>query len=147
MGLFTNKKKGQPPHTWYPDILHWREGDKILCWNIAAVMGNRNFDWSVYHRYTSGMDASGKAMFTYKSVDEMGRIYLEDDEGHLIEFEFYKFIRKASNKSLKSRKVKHRVKESARYMELMQNFQQAFDELQEKDNHPKRLGEGNQEKE
>jgi hypothetical protein len=34
------------------------------------------------------------------------------------------------------------VIDSKDYMELMGNFQKAFDELQEADNHPKRLGTG-----
>ena len=144
MGLFTSKKKDKPPHTWYPDILHWREGDQVFCWNIAKAIGYlkaRAKDYSKYAQNT-GLDYGyGKATFQFKSVDETGKIYLEDEDGLLVEFEFYKFITAAKNESLISRKVEQNQKKSDHYMELMENFQQAFDELQENDNHPKRIGE------
>lgn len=44
MGLFRNKKKGVPPHTWYSEILHWKEGDRINCWNIAQALTGQKFD-------------------------------------------------------------------------------------------------------
>ena len=142
MGLFTNKKKGKAPHTWYPDILHWREGDRINCWNLYSVMEKKNFDHATFHRYMDPASGGyGKGMFTYKSVSENGKIYLEDDEGHLLEFEFYRFIKKSRNESLKSRMIESKVRDSKKYMELMENFQLAFNELQEADNHPHRLGE------
>ena len=144
MGLFTNKKKGQPPHTWYPDILHWREDDQVFCWNIAKAIGYMNANSSDLYKYLhkDGMQTGyGKATFKFKSVDETGKIYLEDGDGLLVEFEFYKFIKAAKNESLISRKVEQNQRNSKDYMELMDNFQHAFDELQEKDNHPKRLGE------
>lgn len=67
-------------------------------------------------------------------------IYVEDKDGNLMEFEFYRFIKKSKNESLKSRKVSSKIGNTKEYMELINNFQQAFDELQEADNHPKRLG-------
>lgn len=73
-------------------------------------------------------------------MDSQGKIYLSDEEGDLVEFHFYKFIKYARNETLKSRALEQQVIQSKEYMELMQNFQQAFDELQEQDNHPKRLG-------
>lgn len=140
MGLFTNKKKGVPPHTWYPEILHWKEGDRINCWNIAqALTGGSKFDWGTYHRY-SGEKASGQYTFNYKSVDELGKIYVSDGEDNLVEFHFYKFIKYSRNETLKTRALEQKVTQSKEYMELMGNFQQAFNELQEKDGHPKRLG-------
>lgn len=144
MGLFRNKKKGVPPHTWYPEILHWREGDKINCWNIAKAISvsGKKFDWGTYHKYIDANSGYGKHVFTYKSVDKQGKIYLEDEDGHLVDFHFYKLIKCARNETLKTRKLEQRVTESEEYMELMQNFQQAFDELQQADNHPKRLGDG-----
>ncbi|MEO9884734.1 MAG: hypothetical protein ABJR05_13595 [Balneola sp.] len=148
MRFFENDKKGRPPHTWYPDILHWREGDQVYCWNIAKAIGYikaRSADYSKYAQVV-GFDYNyGKATFKFKSVDETGKIYLEDEDGLLVEFEFYKFIRAAKNESLVSRKVEQNQKNSENYMELMENFQHAFDELQESDNHPKRLGQLNKE--
>lgn len=144
MSWFKNDKKGKPPHTWYPDILHWREGDKISCWNISRAIGYlkvKSVDLSKYlGRNESGYIA---ATFIYKSVDETGNIFLEDEDGHLIQFEFWRFIKSARNETLKSRNLEGKLKNSQEYMELMHTFQQAFDELQESDNHPKRLGEPN----
>ncbi len=140
MRLFRNKKKGVPPHTWYPEILHWKDGDRINCWNIAQALTGQKFDWGTYHKYSGANSGSGQYTFTFKSVDQQGKIYLEDDEGHLVEFQFYRFVKYSRNETLKSRKLEQRVIESKDYMELMGNFQKAFDELQEADNHPKRLG-------
>lgn len=141
MGLFRNKKKGVPPHTWYPEILHWKEGDRINCWNIAQALTGQKFDWGTYHKYVDmSVGGSGKHVFTYKSVDEFGKIYLADDDGDLVEFHFYKFIKYARNETMKTRSIQQRILDSKEYMELMDNFQKAFDELQEADDHPKRLG-------
>jgi len=76
-------------------------------------------------------------------VDELGNTYLEDSDGHLVEFQFYRLIKYARNETLKTRKLEQRLIDSKQYMELMGNFQQAFDELKAADNHPKRLGSGN----
>lgn len=140
--FFRNKKRGVPPHTWYPEILHWKTDDRINCWNIAQALSAEKFDWGTYHKYVDKGTASGQHVFSYRSVDQHGKIYLEDDEGDLVEFHFFKFIKYARNETLKSRKVESRVVESRQYMELMDNFQQAFNELQEADEHPKRLGDG-----
>ena len=145
MGLFRNKKKGVAPHIWHPEILHWKEGDRINVWNIAhaiAVGWSWNFDWATYKRYSDKDSPYGEHMFYFKSVDEFGNTYLEDEGGHLVEFQFYRLIKYARNETLKTRLLEQRVTNSNDYMELMQNFQQAFDELQEADNHPKRLGSG-----
>lgn len=141
MGFFTNKKKGVAPHTWYPEILHWKEGDRINCWNIAQSLTGEKFDWGTYRKYTSGNSGSGQYTFFFKSVDEKGKIYLTDEENDLVEFHFYKFVKYSRNETLKSRALEQKVTESKEYMELMSNFQHAFNELQESDNHPKRIGE------
>ena len=131
MGLFRNKKKGVAPHLWYPEILQWREGDKINVWNIAqAIAVGWKFDWGTYNRYSNADSANGQHMFTFKSVDEFGNTMLADEDEHLVEFQFYRLIKYARNETLKTRKLEQRVNDSGRYMELMSNFQQAFDELQ-----------------
>ena len=43
--------------------------------------------------------------------------------------------------------AEEKQKGSKQYMELMKTFQEAFDELQESDNHPKRIGKPKKEKE
>ena len=140
MGLFRNKKKGVPPHTWYPEILHWQEGDEVFCWNIISARGKT--DWSEFNRFEKSSMGYPMGTFKYKGVTKDGAVFVEDVEGNLMEFEFYRFIKKSNNESLKSRKVSARINETTEYMDLISNFQQAFDELQEQDNHPKRLGSG-----
>jgi hypothetical protein len=141
MGFFKNDKKGKPPHTWYPDILHWREGDSIYCWNILVALNNKKYSWAEIHRYTPEGGGFAKAHFKFIGVNSDGIIFVKDSEDHLLEFEFYRFIKKSKNESLANRIAQDRLKETEDYMELMQNFQRAFDELQKNDNHPKRLGE------
>ena len=133
MGWFTSKKKGKPPHTWYPDILHWREGDKVFCWNVLGAMNQWKMDWGTYSKYSNAHSAHGKAMFTFKSVDKNGVIYLEDEDGHLVEFEFYRFVKRSRNETMLTRERKRRVEESQEYMQLMRDFQKAYDELQRAD--------------
>ncbi len=146
MGLFTNKKKGKAPHTWYPDILHWREGDKTYCWNVLSALGGKH-SWAEFHRYASQGSSIAKAHFTFIGVDSEGKIFVKNESGNLLEFDFYRFIKKAKNESLVNRIIQDRVKGTENYMELMKDFQEAFDELQEADNHPKRLGEPKRNKE
>lgn len=141
MGIFSNDKKGKPPHTWYPDILHWQEGDEIYCWGIMSALGLKNFSWATYHKYVDSLSGTAKGTFYYKSVDKQGNIFLEDKTGNIVQFEFWRFIKKARNESLRSRQIEGQVKQSKEYMELMKEFQKAFNELQESDNHPHRLGE------
>lgn len=141
MGIFNNDKKGKPPHTWYPDILHWQEGDEIYCWGIMSALGWMNFSMANYHKYVDSDSGFAKGTFYYKSVDEQGTIFLEDENGNIVEFEFWRFVKKARNESFKSRQIEGRVKQSKEYMELMEEFQKAFNELQESDNSLHRLGE------
>ena len=144
MGLFRNKKKGVPPHSWYPEILHWKKDDRINCWNIAQVVSvsGSKFDWATFNKYRTATSSAGRHTFKFKSVDQFGKVYLEDEDGDLVEFHFYRLIKYARNETLITRKIECRVSDSEKYMELMENFQQAFDELQAEDNHPKRLGNG-----
>jgi hypothetical protein len=76
-------------------------------------------------------------------VNSEGKIFVKDKEENLLEFEFYRFIKKSKNESLANRMVQDRLKGTENYMELMKNFQISFDELQEADEHPKRLGQKN----
>ncbi len=139
MGLFTNKKKGKAPHTWYPDVLHWREGDTVYCWNLNYVFGSI----APYSSLTKYAPQGGyaKAYLTFKGVTENGHIFLEDEFGNLLELEFYRLIKKAHNESFINRQLTHKLQNTENYMDLMANFQQAFDELQASDNHnyPKKL--------
>ncbi|MEO1023753.1 MAG: hypothetical protein AAFW89_14515 [Bacteroidota bacterium] len=144
MGFFKkNDKKGKPPHNWYPEILHWKRDDIVHCFNIAKAIGYMKANGRDLAKYMNGNNTSGyiSSRFTFKSVDEKGMIYLVDHYNHIVEFEFWRFIKCSENETLKSRKIEQRANGSNEYMQLIQNFQQAFDELQEHDGHPKRLGE------
>lgn len=143
MGFFKNDKKGKPPHTWYPDILHWREGDNLYCWNVMSALGGNKQSWAEIHRYTPQGGGFAKAHFTFVGVNSEGKIFVKDKEENLLEFEFYRFIKKSKNESLANRMVQDRLKGTENYMELMKNFQISFDELQEADENPKRLGQKN----
>lgn len=132
--LFRSNKKGKPPHTWYPDILHWKEGDEIYCWGILSALGFENFSWANYHKHTDPHSGAAKGTFYFKSVDKDGSIFVEDENGNIVRFEFYRFIRKSRNESLISRQAEAQVRESEEYMELIQEFQKAFDHLQVSDN-------------
>lgn len=147
MGFFRNDKKGKPPHTWYPEILHWREGDQIYCQNITKAFGYTKVKTADVERYMIPNAVIHKAIFTYKTVDELGMIYLIDPHNQMVQFEFWRFIKVSRNETLKSRAIEQKQKDSEKYMELMSNFQKSFDELQEEDNHPKRLGEPSKGKE
>jgi len=133
MGLFTNKKKGQPPHTWYPDILHWREGDSLYCWNVMSATGGNKKTLAQIYRYIPTGGGFVKAHFTFAGVNSEGKIFVKDNEDHLLEFQFYRFIKKSVNESLASRLVEDRLRGTEHYMELMQNFQKSYDELSESD--------------
>lgn len=141
MGIFNNDKKGKPPHTWYSDILHWQEGDEIYCWGIMSAFGWMNFSMANYHKYLDALSGTAKGTFYYRSVDKQGTIFLEDGNGNIVEFEFWRFIKNARNESFKSRQTEGRVKQSKEYMQLMEEFQKAFNELQESDNPGYRLEE------
>ena len=147
MGFFKNDKKGKPPHTWYPDILHWREDDSIYCWNVMSALGNNKQSWAEIHRYTPEGGGFAKAHFTFVGVNSEGKIFVKDKEENLLEFEFYRFIKKSKNESLANRMVQDRLKGTENYMELMKNFQRSYDELQEADENPKRMTESKTETE
>ncbi|HBX65938.1 MAG: hypothetical protein CL670_03915 [Balneola sp.] len=134
MGFFKNDKKGKPPHTWYPEILHWQEGDQVYCWNIAKAIGLAKVKSKDISKYISPNEVIGKVTFTYKSVDENGEIYLTDPDGILKHFEFWRFIKYAQNETLKSKMTEEKQKGSKEYMELISNFQKAYTELAESDN-------------
>lgn len=136
MGLFAkNKNAGRPPHEWYPEILHWREGDIINCWSIAKAFGRMKVKTSDLRRYLHSQKPNAvslTARFEYKSVDARGMVYLLH-EGDVVEFEFWRLITCSENETLKSRQVEGKMKGSERYMELMKHFQESYDELQEQD--------------
>ena len=99
---------------------------------MSATGGNKETLAQIY-RYIPSGGGFAKAHFTFTGVNSEGKIFVKDNEGHLLEFQFYRFIKKSVNESLASRMVEDRLKGTENYMELMQNFQKAYDELSESD--------------
>ncbi|MEO9884737.1 MAG: hypothetical protein ABJR05_13580 [Balneola sp.] len=130
MGLFDNKINNTPPHKLHPEILHWREGDEIE--NIDfQKMSHKNKFRTVVMRIDGVIPMT---TYLYKSLTSDGFIIVEDKESkHLQKIPFGKFLKKANNMSLKSRWVEQELKDSKEYMELIDNFQQAYIELEESD--------------
>ena len=126
MGLFTNKKKGIAPHIWYPEILHWQEGDEVMARNVTATnifLKIRAVDLEILNM-----------TYLFKSVTNSGFIIVEEKEtGELHKIEFYKFIRKAKNLSLRKRLIIGEIEDSKGYMELMSEFRKAYQELESSD--------------
>ena len=119
--------------------MHWQEGDKIYCWNVLSALGSKK-SWAEVHRYFPQGGGIAKAHFTFIGVDAGGKMFVKDEKENLVEFDFYRFIKKSKNESLDNRIMQDRIKGTESYMELMEDFQQAFNELQEEAQHPKPLG-------
>ncbi len=127
MGLFKNKKKGAPPHTWYPEILHWQEEDEIRAFNVE-----RNWFYATFFLIEEPQGL--EVLYLYKGLTYDGLIVLEEKEtGLLHKVDFYKFIKRARNLSLKNRSINQTLNQSKEYMELISEFQTAFSELSDSD--------------
>lgn len=137
-----NKYTGKAPHEWYPEILHWKEGDEVHCGNIYKAIGYNKVSTKQMATFNGPTSPFGypTERFKYKSVDAKGMIFLEDPSGHLHRFEFWRFIKVSENLSLNSREVEQELVDSQSYMQLIENFQSAFNQLQSEDDHPKRIG-------
>jgi len=119
--------KQQAPHTWYPEILHWKEGDEIKARNANAK--------SWFSKIMAFEVGKLNIFYYYKGVTSDGFIIVEEKEtGHLHKLLFKKFIRKATNLSYKNRTINSDIDTSKEYMALMDEFQKAYLELQEADN-------------
>lgn len=142
MRLFKkNNKKSNPPHTWYPDILHWREGDAIRCIDYGEVEYN-NYIQNLMLRIDGMIDEDAVPMnvYLYKGITDRGFIIIaEKDSGRLHKIEFKKFIKNAINLSLRNRSIEEDLSYSKEYMELIDSFQKAYNELQESDEAKKLL--------
>ncbi len=120
-------QKNQAPHIWYPEILHWHEGDEIRARNANAK------NW--FSKLMAFEVGRLNIFYYYKSVTSDGYIIVEEKEtGHLHKLIFKKFIRKATNISFKNRSIHSDIDTSKEYMALMEEFQKAYVELQESDN-------------
>jgi hypothetical protein len=104
-------RKSQPPHVRWPEIMHWRKGDKF----------SFGFGTSLSAGHTQGQ---------LLSVTEDGYAYFDFCGDH--------FCLPISwvvgqNQGLQNRRISQAVKDSDEYMELIKQFNVAFDELQRRD--------------
>lgn len=105
------------PHEQYPEILHWKVGDEIrnnprcphVFWfNLISITSEGQvYDAQVY-----------------------GQNCLND---HKCSYALWVIMRDGSNLSLQDRQINETLKESNDYMELIEQFNVAFAELQERD--------------
>jgi hypothetical protein len=126
MGFFKKDKKGIPPHKLHPDVLHWKEGDEIVARNVKLK------GW--FSKIIAFEDGYLNMTYLFKAVTDDGYIIVEEKESNnLHKVEFRKFIKKANNNSLINRSIKQDLNHSKDYMELIDNFQQAYTDLEESD--------------
>ncbi len=131
MGLFRNKKKRAAPHTWYSEILHWKEGDTIVARNVRVK------NW--FSLVIAFEDSNLNLNYLYKSITRDGFIIIEEkDTGELHRVRFDTFIKHAKNISFNNRYIASEIDGSKEYMMLVEEFQTAYKDLEEKDN-PKLL--------
>lgn len=132
MGLF-NRKKNLPPHKIHPDVLHWKEGDELVYMPIMNGL------------IVSGMEVDAypernKRRALFKSFTPDGFIIVEEKEtGNLAKYKFYKFIKVSRNTSHQNRTITSDIEDSKEYMELIDEFQKAYNELEASDKDQKLL--------
>lgn len=123
--FYISTKKRLPPHVWYPEVLHWREGDSIVSKD------------SIYVSLLSIViaDDDGFSLrYRYKSITRDGFIILEEEEtGKLEKRRFDLFIRVSKNISYNNRHLNSEIQRSKEYMDLIQEFQNAYIELEKAD--------------
>jgi len=125
MGIFSEKYT-PAPHIRYPEILHWQEGDEIRARNANA----RNW----FSKLMAFEDGHLNILYLYKGVTSDGFIIVEEKEsGHLHKLKFGSFIKRATNLSFKNRRIHSDINETKEYMNLIEEFQKAYLELEESD--------------
>ncbi|MEQ9264578.1 MAG: hypothetical protein RLN81_05115 [Balneolaceae bacterium] len=126
------RKKEQPSHLLYPDILHWKEGDEIKARN-ANITG----PFSKLMAFETG---KLNLIYLYKGLTDDGFIIVEEkDNGQLHKVNFRRFLKHAKNISFKNRAIEQDLDQSKNYMELIDEFQKAYTELQDGDKDQKLL--------
>lgn len=126
------RKKEQASHLLYPDVLHWKEGDEIKARNANAK--------SPFSKLMAFETGKLNIMYLYKGLTDNGFIIVEEKEsGHLHKIEFRRFLKHATNLSFKNRSIEQDLDQSKDYMELVDEFQKAYNELQDGDKDQKLL--------
>lgn len=126
MGFFSSNKLQIPPHKLHPEVLHWKEGDEIVARNIKVK--------SLFSKLMAFETGKLNIVYYYKGLTSDGFVIVEEKEsGHLDKVEFYKFIKHAKNKSVKNRILTQDLEQSRDHMELIDEFQKAYNELEASD--------------
>ncbi len=135
MGFFTKNKNMGSPHVLYPILLHWQKGDIITSIDYGK-MESKNF-FTAFILRADGL--TPMATYIYQSITEDGFVIIEHEEtGRLYKIGIKKFLKDAQNISFNNRSIKDDLLDSSRYMELVNEFQIAYNELRESDQ-PKQL--------
>lgn len=135
MGFFKNDKRGNPPHIWYPEILHWEVGDEIRSIDYEKFE-NLSFVEKLMLRIDGFLEKEVIPInfYFYKGVTDKGFIIIEQKESkRLFKLSFQNFIKDALNLSFQERSIRQELNKSKEYMELIESFQQAYSELEESD--------------
>lgn len=116
----------EPPHTYYPDILHWQDGDEIIARNVTAK------NW--FSKLSAFEIGNLNISYYYRGVTGDGTIIIEEKETGILHKEsFWQFIKKAKNLSFSNRMIHSELEQSNEYMALMEEFRKAYEELQKTD--------------
>ncbi len=95
------------PHEQYPEILHWEQDDEL---------------------------SSAAGCYYFISVTADGYVYVWDYlKDHKLKLSLIRVMATATNKNLRDREINKKLKETNEYMELLENFQDAVKELQQRD--------------
>lgn len=135
MGFFKNDKKGKPPHSWYPEILHWEVGDEIRSIDYEKLE-NLSFVEKLMLRIDSFFEKEVIPInfYLYKGLTENGFIIVVQKESkRLFKISFQNFIKDAINLSFQERSIRQELNKSKEYMDLIKNFQKAYLELEDSD--------------
>ena len=131
---FFKSDKNIPPHKINSELLHWREGDEIIARNLK-ITGLISF-------ITAWETDKLKSHYYFKSFTKDGHIIVADKgTGNLEKVRLRKFLKHAKNASLQNRKLENDIEDSEEYMELINQFQKAFGELEESDSYSIKLDE------
>jgi len=102
----TKLKIPKAPHEIFPDILHWKTGDKL------TNNGDRKH-----------------AMYIFDGVNESGTVFYHYFDGTKYTIHIMAAINHLINCSLINRDLSKKSESTKEYMQLMKDFQQAYREI------------------
>ncbi len=132
MGFLRKKKSSNSPRLTNSELLHWKPGDLIESTDYGKVEKKNKFQTFLLR--VDGILPTTK--YNYKSITDDGFIIIEEQETlRLFKIELNEFLKDAKNISYNNRSISKDLVKSSRYMELIDEFQAAYLELQNADNY------------